>query len=399
MRRDVQQCSAFKMRPVDAGQMLKIAEKMRPVVVEDGEQVARCGDSCDVVWFVASGSLSCKVNDIEVQKLGAGQCIGEMSFISVSTLVSGGKSLEEARATALRSADVFACEHTELLELSFDDAWKVSKKVPNLFYTLKEVATVKAGNCERKLQWAAQDLCANSSVNSRVHVDTEALQHSSDEAAAREEERVGDLRENERVTAVRVLGNVHSPVVQALCEEALVHFGVTHASVNLVDAREVRQQALAGRPGPASVPRDRSLCWQVLRDKEQRGDTYGVLVVTDIAQNEAYVGKAATVGFYAGVEVRYSNGGRLEQAVGTLCLYDEKPRETFSANECKQLREYGEKVTAMLASPLPSLLGDNGGDHHLHSIDERVAVLTVSAEFAPSLASMRGQYAGGGGVD
>ena len=150
----LQKCSAFKMRPVDPGQMLKIAEKMRPIVCEAGYVVAKEGDACDVVWFVAGGSLRCEVDGLEMQKLGAGQSIGEMSFVAVSTLVSGGMALEEARATSTRSADVIACERTELLELSFDDAWRVVKTVPNLFYTLKEVADLKSRNQEQRLSRA-----------------------------------------------------------------------------------------------------------------------------------------------------------------------------------------------------------------------------------------------------
>jgi CRP-like cAMP-binding protein len=150
----LQKCAAFKMRPVDPGQMLKIAEKTHPVACEAGDQVATFGEKCDVIWFVAAGSLRCEVDGIECQILGAGQSIGEMSFVTVSTMVSAGMDLEEARETSTRSADVIACEHTELLELSFDDAWRVVKTVPNLFYTLKEVAELKARQRERRKSMA-----------------------------------------------------------------------------------------------------------------------------------------------------------------------------------------------------------------------------------------------------
>jgi CRP-like cAMP-binding protein len=164
----VQTCTAFRMRVVDRSQMTRIAEKMRPVEVEKGQVVARKGDSCDVIWFVASGSLRCEVDGIELQTLGAGQCIGEMSFISVSMLVSSGTSLREARETALRTADVIPCERTELLEISFDDAWAVVQKVPNLYYTLKEVAEMKKRNSERKIQWAARDAALHDPAESRL---------------------------------------------------------------------------------------------------------------------------------------------------------------------------------------------------------------------------------------
>ena len=60
------------MRVVDRSQMTRIAEKMRPVEVEKGQVVARKGDSCDVIWFVASGSLRCEVDGIELQTLDRG---------------------------------------------------------------------------------------------------------------------------------------------------------------------------------------------------------------------------------------------------------------------------------------------------------------------------------------
>ena len=64
----MQTCTVFKMRVVDRSQMTRIAEKMQPVVVEKGQVVARQGDSCDVIWFVASGSLQCEVDRVEVTR-------------------------------------------------------------------------------------------------------------------------------------------------------------------------------------------------------------------------------------------------------------------------------------------------------------------------------------------
>jgi hypothetical protein len=68
-----------------------------------------------------------------------------LSFVQISELVSSGTSLREARETALRTADVIACEHTELLELSFDDAWTVVQRVPNFSYILKVCVFITAG--------------------------------------------------------------------------------------------------------------------------------------------------------------------------------------------------------------------------------------------------------------
>jgi hypothetical protein len=54
------------------------------------------------------------------------------------------------------------------LEISFDDAWAVVQKVPNLYYTLKEVAEMKKRNSERKIQWAARDAALHDPAESRL---------------------------------------------------------------------------------------------------------------------------------------------------------------------------------------------------------------------------------------
>lgn len=188
--------------------------------------------------------------------------------------------------------------------------------------------------------------------------------------------------EHIRLEAVRMLGTLLAPPLLELCREAREHFGCAHVSINLVDAEEVSQQAFAGLPGPRAVPRDQSLCASTLSGEAQRQDTYGAMVVLDIEADERCSRMSAREGFYAGVTITYSHNGPPPQRVGTLCLYDEKARTSFSAEDCKMLKEYGEKVTKMIHSPLPSL-GEHGEfEHRLNSVEERVHALMVSLRVA-----------------
>ena len=120
-----------------------------------------------------------------------------------------------------------------------------------------------------------------------------------------------------RLEAVHMLGTLLAPPLRELCREAHAHFCTTHVSINLVDEEEVRQQALAGQPGPASNRRDASISADVIVDEDKRGDTFGVLVVLDIASDARCASKATREGFYAGAASRYSHGGGA-QSVGTL---------------------------------------------------------------------------------
>ena len=358
--------------------------------VEDGQAVAKRGDHCDVIWFVASGSLRCEVDGIEVQQLGAGQCIGEMSFVQVSLMVSSGTPLTEAWAAALRTADVIASEHTELLELSFDDAWAVVKKVPNLFYTLKEVADMRTGNCGRKLKRAgspASTRLGSRSPEAAVRAASPVREHGAAHSGSRKQP-AAELPDEEvaRIRAVRMLGNLDIPPLQALGDEVRVYFAIQQVSINLVDKDEVRQyrHSSSGMTGLlATVKRSCSLCSDAIANPEARTETCGVLVVEDVAKSEQFRDRTAVrTGFYAASPIRYAaTDSSPGQVVGTLCLYDEAPREGFGAEECRKLREYSDKVTAILAAPLPSWLGGNAAEQsRLQSIEERVSVLAVSAQ-------------------
>ena len=197
----------------------------------------------------------------------------------------------------------------------------------------------------------------------------------------------------ERVRAVRMLGSlVDSPPLQTLCDEARAHFSAGYAGVHLLTDEDLRVEVLAGaltlsnnvcaRAGLA-VPSSWTICSDAIANPEARTETCGVLVVEDVAKSEQFRDRTAVrTGFYAASPIRYAaTDSSPGQVVGTLCLYDEAPREGFGAEECRKLREYSDKVTAILAAPLPSCLGGNAAEQsRLQSIEERVTVLAVSAQ-------------------
>ena len=198
--------------------------------------------------------------------------------------------------------------------------------------------------------------------------------------------------QHERVRAVRMLGSlVDSPPLQTLCDEARAHFSAGYAGVHLLTDEDLRVEVLAGaltlsnnvcaRAGLA-VPSSWTICSDAIANPEARTETCGVLVVEDVAKSEQFRDRAVRTGFYAASPIRYAaTDSSPGQVVGTLCLYDEAPREGFGAEECRKLREYSDKVTAILAAPLPSCLGGNAAEQsRLQSIEERVSVLAVSAQ-------------------
>ncbi len=73
------------------------------------------------------------MNGQELERLGAGQGFGEVSFINQCKLRKRGVEPEEAKAQCLRGADIETLERCELLALSCDDAWPLIKLSPNLW--------------------------------------------------------------------------------------------------------------------------------------------------------------------------------------------------------------------------------------------------------------------------
>ena len=179
----------------------------------------------------------------------------------------------------------------------------------------------------------------------------------------------------DRLEAVRMLGSLLVPPLQTVCNEAHEYFCLQGVAINLVDAEEVRQQVWAGRSRPMKVACTESPCDAVVRSNELDN---GVHVIEDIACDDGCRSHPIRTGFYAGVAITYSVGGGAAQRVGTLCVYDSKPQESFCEEDRKKLQEFGARVSSLLSSPLGlHPVRSQGEEHRLHSVGERVEALMV----------------------
>ena len=137
----------------------------------------------------------------------------------------------------------------------------------------------------------------------------------------------------------------------------------------------MRQQVWAGRSRPVKLDRTESPCDYLVSGQAKEGE---VRVFLDLASDERCRSMAVRTGFYAGVAIKYSIGGGAAQRVGTLCVYDAQPQESFSEEDCKKLLEFGDRVSSVLSSPLGSHLDRSNSDgHRLQSVGERVQALMV----------------------
>uniref|UniRef100_A0A7S4H8S1 Cyclic nucleotide-binding domain-containing protein n=1 Tax=Guillardia theta TaxID=55529 RepID=A0A7S4H8S1_GUITH len=136
----LKKCMAFTIRKVDDAAIRMMAEKLKPVTIQEGQYLTRKGSPGDPMYFIVSGSLVCTLNDKELERLTKGQCVGELSFINIAKMLSSGIPRKEALHRCRRAADVVATDKSELLALSFEDAWPLLRKIPNLWYTLQDIA-------------------------------------------------------------------------------------------------------------------------------------------------------------------------------------------------------------------------------------------------------------------
>mmetsp|Transcript_24817 Transcript_24817/g.59029 ORF Transcript_24817/g.59029 Transcript_24817/m.59029 type:complete len:415 (+) Transcript_24817:169-1413(+) len=136
----LKKCMAFTVRKVDETCINLIAQKLKPSVHQAGEYLTRKGESGDPMYFLASGSCICTLNGHELERLGKGQCFGEVGIINMCKMKSTGIESDDARTRCVRAADVMALERCEVLALNFEDAWPLMRKVPNLWYTLQDIA-------------------------------------------------------------------------------------------------------------------------------------------------------------------------------------------------------------------------------------------------------------------
>jgi len=114
------------------------------------------------------------------------------------------------------------------------------------------------------------------------------------------------------------------------------HFGVSIALVSLVDAE---RQWFKSRQGldASETPRDISFCGHAILKN-------GIFNISDTLEDIRFADNPLVTGppnirFYAGAPIHAPNG----QAIGTLCIIDDKPRE-FSAEDLVVLRDLANGV-------------------------------------------------------
>lgn len=153
------------------------------------------------------------------------------------------------------------------------------------------------------------------------------------------------------------------PTLTALCQLTAIRLGAQRAMISLLD--EQRQHILAEAtcdlslrpeaPGDAastlwlgnlSIPRKWGLCEQVI-DLDPKEEP--VLVVQDLAQDSRTclredVRSNQHMRFYASAALLSPNG----VIVGSLCIFDSKPRDGLSQNEIDLLRSLASTVMAYL---------------------------------------------------
>eukprot|EP00286_Rhodomonas_abbreviata_P001172 CAMPEP_0181290002 /NCGR_PEP_ID=MMETSP1101-20121128/1185_1 /TAXON_ID=46948 /ORGANISM="Rhodomonas abbreviata, Strain Caron Lab Isolate" /LENGTH=375 /DNA_ID=CAMNT_0023394265 /DNA_START=20 /DNA_END=1148 /DNA_ORIENTATION=- len=144
-------CVAFTARLVDEHCIKQFASKLRPRVIEAGTYLTRRGESGDPMFFLASGSCLCTLHGRELERLGQGQCFGEVSIINLCKMRRQGVKDEEAKQRCVRGADILALERCEMFELYFEDAWPLIKLSPNLWFTLEGIAARRSLKVERNL--------------------------------------------------------------------------------------------------------------------------------------------------------------------------------------------------------------------------------------------------------
>lgn len=138
--------------------------------------------------------------------------------------------------------------------------------------------------------------------------------------------------------AMGVLDSPPSAALDAIARTAKDLFGVMAAAVNLVDHDRVAMLSVSGLER-TDAPRSESFCSTTV-------ELGGILVLEDTRLDPRFSTIDAVqqgILFYAGYPVEAPNG----QRVGTLCLFDTRPRTFTSADE-SLLRELALRVQAEL---------------------------------------------------
>ena len=161
---------------------------------------------------------------------------------------------------------------------------------------------------------------------------------------------MGDPRETERLAELdrfEVLDTPPEPLFDSLTELAARTFEVPICLISLVDQD---RQWFKSRVGldVESTPRGISFCQHAILSDD-------VFVVRDASRDERFRENPLVVGspdirFYAGAPLITARGHRL----GTLCIIDRAPRETFSPAEAARLHALADSVMQALVLRMDS---------------------------------------------
>jgi len=161
--------------------------------------------------------------------------------------------------------------------------------------------------------------------------------------------------EEEHLTVLQSLGILNKdpiPLLDLLCDYAVVHFGVTTAAITLMDRENVAFMSVAGKIHPREVDRNASFCTHALGAQED------VFVIPDTTLDQRFASNPQVIAepfirFYASALLRTTIG----QPIGCLCIMDTKPgsltedQSAFLKSIAREVMQYleGEKTKRELA--------------------------------------------------
>ncbi len=137
----------------------------------------------------------------------------------------------------------------------------------------------------------------------------------------------------------RILDTSPDSRLDAVTSGAAAHFEAPAAAIALVDSQRLWFKSKFGID-KSQIPRAGSFC-----DRTIAGDS--LMVVLDAAQDPRFADQPLLTGklnvrFYAGAPLIAANGSHL----GTLCVMDQQPRQTFGDQECAILARLAKLAAA-----------------------------------------------------
>lgn len=149
--------------------------------------------------------------------------------------------------------------------------------------------------------------------------------------------------ENARVAALRaygVLDTPNEPAFDAIVKEAALTFGAPFALISLID---VDRQWFKARVGVdvAQTPRAISFCTHAIRSSD-------LMCVLDAREDVRFANNPNVTGspfirFYAGAPLTTREGKR----IGTICVFDSRPRTEIRAGEATRLKALAVRVMTL----------------------------------------------------